>query len=138
MPDIVIPGEAIEGASICGHSREPLKSLGLETNENKMDVFRLVAKKNVKSRIVNPISSAVTRICPKASISPSVELICVKANIYTVDEKRISIEVGSNITGTHGSLVWTFQTQTAVKIVQGHQGLLNGYRNRMLQKAVTV
>jgi hypothetical protein len=132
MTEYVRKDESIEGLSVEGRSRYPLKDMGLNLHGGK-SYNRYIASFDVKSRIRSLIPKNGRKIDKNAHCGLADELSCDKAFIHSCSF-RYSQRVSSNMSATHGASTWCFPKQTNVKIHSAHQEILNGIRSREMKQ----
>lgn len=120
--DTVMLGDAIEGASASGSSRNPLNNRGMVKLGGARCVC-FVASFDVAATIDTPLEDSASRLMPLAFTDLDRELRCDKALIHSMDKKP-SASVSSR-SGRHKANFWTFTKQTAIQIDKAHQELLN-------------
>lgn len=129
MSDLVNVGQSIEGASIAGQSRKPLFTTGM-TKRNGIVCYHFVAKFDVRAHVKSPLSADAKRLDPEASSSLDDEIICAKANIYTLSKHRPDQKVARG-SSTHQTNHWTLPKQSTVRIEFSHQELVNAQSKRL-------
>lgn len=129
MSELTQPNEAIEGLSIKGQSRQPLINRGL-VHYNGKNLYRFIAKFDVKAAIVEILKDLSTRIEPSSACDLGDEVICEKATIHS-QKIRYTAEINKG-SASHKATLWYFSNQTAVKIDRSHQEIQNAILKRKI------
>lgn len=125
-----MPGEAIEGIRIKGHSRDPLRMLGARPVEmNGIRCYRFVADFDAVARIDKELPAGTPKIIPSSLVSEGDNVLCQKAIIYAT-KRRYKSEGVKPTTGRHKANHWTFSFQTAVQIEFGHEQIVMAVQTR--------
>lgn len=117
-------GDAIEGKKVEGHSRKPLKYLGLFP-QNGVMCHRFSAKFDVKAEITEPVreEDGTRRIDPRASIDPADTIVARDAFVHSLERRhQDDLAPGS---ARHQATFWRFPKQTAVRVSLAHQEIQN-------------
>jgi hypothetical protein len=78
---------------------------------------------DVRASISSSVPAGADRITPDASTSQGDEVVCEKANIYSLKPKHTeSVGPGS---ATHQTNHWSFAAQTSVVVAMSHQEIAN-------------
>lgn len=127
---LVSGGSALEGAKVSGHSRNPLKSLGLaKQNGERYEKYR--ADHDVKSSIVEAAEPPPTFFA-EASLDAAATVVCERALICTFDKRPAqAVSPGS---ASHKANHWTFSKRTAVRVDRAHAEIQRAIENRQLPK----
>jgi hypothetical protein len=122
--DVNFPEQAIEGKRIIGQSRDPLRASGIDDDTG---CFTWIASFDVKAYVDVELSAEEQQnmIIPTAETRRLSRVVCKKARIYSRKKKRPSNAGVAPGSATHKTNHWTFSRQTAVKIIFGHNEIMN-------------
>jgi hypothetical protein len=123
------PRESIEGESISGDSRDPLRFQRTQkVNGQKQYVFK--AEFNVHAQITNTLPLGAAKIDENAFTQLGEKLSSSTAVITSLS-KKFSPRLESNFTATHSSNTWEFSKQTNVKVITPRQLVINAIEKRL-------
>jgi hypothetical protein len=132
MPEIVNMGNSIEGLSIYGMSRDPLKNRGLQRIKN-IKCYQFISSFDVNAEIKKVLNQETPKIESNSICILGAEIKCEKAVIHSLSE-RYSSKLISNASAKHSSNSWNFPKQTNVKILISHEEIKNAIEKRKLKE----
>lgn len=119
-------GQAIEGEKLEGHSRHPLRTMGL-TIENGVQCEKYIVEHNVRAQATQQATPPPLFV-PGAILDPTQEVICEMAVIFTLDKKpSTKVAKGSH---THKASHWAFSKRTAVLVQRAHEAIRQAIATR--------
>lgn len=127
MPDHTEPNCAIEGDAVSGHSRDPLINRGLKYYNNQT-VHRFKASFDIRTGIKRVLSEGTEKIEPDAFCGADDRIICETALIHSIKQRYSHRLVQGS--AAHRANSWDFPFQTSVKIICGHQEIINAIQRR--------
>lgn len=134
MSDLTRPGDALEGDSLEGQSRDPIIPRGL-MRVNGLKCYKFSSSFDVKSKIKCALSSGAVRLDPNASVSCADQLLCERATILSLKMRYSkSVSTGS---ATHKANFWAFPQQAIARIDMAHQQIENARAKRLAQMSQT-
>ncbi len=128
---LVEEGDAIEGDSVTGQSRKPLKYMGAQLDASERKYYRYVADFDVRAKVTS--GEPPNEFFANASNSREDEIICERALVHSrAGPGRGAVTRGSS---THQTNTWTFSSRTGVRVTRSHEEIKNAIRRRDLAQS---
>lgn len=123
---ITATGQSIEGSSVKGQSRCPLRARGLQKH-NGIKCYIFVARFDVRAATEKPLVGE-PELEENAITSTNVEIVCQDATVKS-KKRRYQREVAKG-SSTHKTNRWVFPQHTSVRITASHPEILAATEKR--------